>query len=49
MANDRPGILAIWNDVAPGRDADFNNWFQGEHLEERRVISISIWLNTQTS
>lgn len=31
----KPGILAIWNDAAPGRDADFNIWFQGEHLEER--------------
>lgn len=35
MANDKPGILAIWNDAAPGRDADFNIWFQGEHLTER--------------
>ncbi len=35
MANAEPGILAIWNDAAPGRDADFNLWFQGEHLEER--------------
>jgi hypothetical protein len=35
MMNARPGILAIWNDAAPGRDADFNIWFQGEHLEER--------------
>jgi hypothetical protein len=33
--NSRPGILAIWNDVAPGRDADFDVWFQGEHLTER--------------
>jgi hypothetical protein len=30
-----PGILAIWNDAAPGRDADFNHWFQVEHLIER--------------
>src|SRR5690242_3774086 len=30
-----PGILAIWNDVAPGREADFDAWFQGEHLVER--------------
>jgi hypothetical protein len=29
------GILSIFNNVAPGRDADFNGWFQGEHLEER--------------
>ncbi len=33
-----PGILAIWNDAAPGRDADFNKWFQGEHLEERLAV-----------
>jgi len=30
-----PGILAIWNDVAPGREAYFDAWFQGEHLVER--------------
>jgi len=30
-----PGILAIWNDAAPGRDAELNAWFQGEHLVER--------------
>lgn len=34
----RPGILAIWNDAAPGRDADFNIWFQGEHLAERLAV-----------
>lgn len=31
----QPGILAIWNNVAPGREADFETWFQGEHLQER--------------
>jgi len=30
-----PGILAIFNDAAPGRDAELNAWFQGEHLVER--------------
>ena len=30
-----PGILAIWNDVASGHEADFEDWFQGEHLIER--------------
>jgi hypothetical protein len=29
------GILAIFNDVAAGRDAEFDEWFQGEHLIER--------------
>jgi len=31
----QPGILAIWNDVNPGREADFDRWFQTEHLVER--------------
>ena len=31
----QPGILAIWNDVTPGREADFDRWFQSEHLIER--------------
>lgn len=31
----QPGILAIWNDVAPGHEAEFDAWFQGEHLIER--------------
>jgi len=33
-----PGILAIWNDVRPGREADFETWFQGEHLTERLAV-----------
>jgi hypothetical protein len=35
VASGQPGILAIWNDVAPGRDGDFDTWFQSEHLAER--------------
>jgi len=31
----RPGILAIFNNVAPGREAEFEEWFQHEHLRER--------------
>jgi hypothetical protein len=33
--NDATGVLAIWNDVAPGRVAEFEHWFKSEHLEER--------------
>ena len=29
------GILAIWNDVAPGGDAEFNHWHTQEHVPER--------------
>jgi hypothetical protein len=30
-----PGILAIFNNVASGREAEFEEWFQREHLAER--------------
>jgi hypothetical protein len=33
----QPGILAIWNDCAAGHEAEFEAWFQGEHLLERLV------------
>jgi hypothetical protein len=33
-----PGILAIFNNVAPGRDAEFEEWFQHEHLAERIAV-----------
>jgi hypothetical protein len=33
-----PGILAIFNNVAPGREADFEEWFQHEHLAERIAV-----------
>ncbi|HZL31980.1 MAG TPA: hypothetical protein VFC54_13110 [Pseudolabrys sp.] len=29
------GVLAIWNDCRPGDEAEFEAWFQGEHLIER--------------
>jgi hypothetical protein len=33
-----PGILAIFNNVAPGREAEFEQWFQHEHLRERLAV-----------
>jgi len=33
-----PGILAIWNDCRAGREAEFEEWFQGEHLLERLAV-----------
>lgn len=33
-----PGILAIFNDCRPGREAEFEQWFQGEHLLERLAV-----------
>jgi hypothetical protein len=38
MATQQPGILAIWNDVRAGREAEFEAWFQGEHLIERLAV-----------
>jgi hypothetical protein len=32
------GILAIFHNVAPGREAYFDDWFQGEHLLERLAV-----------
>ena len=29
----------IWNDVVPGRESDFENWYQTEHLPERLAVS----------
>ena len=29
------GRLAIWNDCAPGHEAEYEAWYQGEHLVER--------------
>jgi hypothetical protein len=34
----RPGILAIFNNVSPGREAEFEKWFQHEHLPERLAV-----------
>jgi hypothetical protein len=33
-----PGILAIWNDCSPGREAEFEEWYQHEHFHERIAV-----------
>jgi hypothetical protein len=38
VADTLPGILAIFNNVASGREAEFEEWFQHEHLAERIAI-----------
>jgi hypothetical protein len=37
-AAEMPGVLAIWNDCRAGREAEFEAWFQGEHLQERLAV-----------
>jgi hypothetical protein len=34
----RAGILAVWNDCRPGDEADYEAWYQGEHLRERVAV-----------
>jgi hypothetical protein len=38
VADTLPGILAIFNNVAPGREDEFEEWFQHEHLAERMSV-----------
>ena len=38
QADTLPGILAIFNNVAIGREAEFEEWFQHEHLAERMAV-----------
>jgi hypothetical protein len=38
MSLPQPGILAIFNDCRAGREAEFEAWFQGEHLIERLAV-----------
>src|SRR5262249_57393000 len=38
VADTPPGILAIFNNVAPGREPEFEEWFQHEHLQERLAV-----------
>jgi len=32
------GILALWNNCAPGHEAEYEAWYQGEHLPERLAV-----------
>ena len=38
MTAQQSGVLAIWNDVTPGHEAEFDAWFQIEHLIERLSV-----------
>ena len=38
QTDDARGVLAIWNDIRPGREADFDFWFKSEHLAERLAV-----------
>jgi hypothetical protein len=38
MTNGRPGELLVWTDVDPAHEADFNKWYDREHMDERVAI-----------
>jgi hypothetical protein len=38
-----PGILAVWTDIDPALEADFNEWYWREHLPERVAIPGFRW------
>src|SRR5258708_11507886 len=38
MSDALAGILAIFNNAAPGREADFEEWYQHEHFHERIAV-----------
>jgi len=33
--NEPKGVLAIWNDVDPNSEIDYNEWYFQEHLPDR--------------
>ena len=38
MADRRPAVLAFFHNIVAGREAEFEEWFQHEHLPERIAI-----------
>ena len=46
-ANEREGeahaVLALWNDVTPEMDADYNAWHAQEHVPERLTVPGMLW------
>ena len=37
-ADEAEGVLAIWKDIRPGRETDFDFWFKSEHFAERLSV-----------
>jgi hypothetical protein len=37
-ADERSGVLAIWNDIRDGRESDFESWYKEEHFLERLAV-----------
>jgi hypothetical protein len=33
-----PGVLAVWHDLAPGHESEFEAWYQRQHVPERLQV-----------
>lgn len=43
MAEVATALLALWNDVDPARDAEYNTWHAVEHAPERLTVPGFLW------
>lgn len=38
MTDARPGLLAVWNDIAAADEPEFDAWYEDEHVPERLAV-----------
>ena len=38
MPNKHPGVMTVMTDVAPAQEAEFNRWYDEEHVPERVAL-----------
>ncbi len=38
LTSDQIGVLALWNDCAPGDEEKYETWYQREHLQDRLKV-----------
>lgn len=43
MVTGKPGQLLVWTDVEPAYEADFNRWYDREHMAERVAVPGFEW------
>ena len=43
MSSPATALLALWNDVAPELDAQYNDWHAAEHVPERLTVPGILW------
>lgn len=43
MAETAQALLALWNDVDPAHEAEYNDWHANEHVPERLTVPGMLW------